>query len=96
MSKLKKEELLEILRDIKLFIKSERIGWWDEKDEEAHQQIKEMIKKPGVTEEWIEEEAWKMKAIVATLFRRTGTMNCPVGRCKDFIRSIVKEIQGEK
>ena len=61
MTKLKEGELLEILRDIKLFIKSERMGWWDEKDEQAYQQIKEMIKKPGVTDKILERARAKVK-----------------------------------
>jgi len=61
MSKLNQGELLEILRDIKLFIKSERMGWWDEKDEQAYQQIKEMIKKPGVTDKILERARAKVK-----------------------------------
>ena len=67
-------------------------GGLDE-EKEAYCQIKALIQKPGVTEEWIEEKAKKMKEMVATLFRKTGTMNYPLGRCKDFIRSLVEEIR---
>ncbi len=89
MSELTKEELLEWVN-----IRIENNKCMD--CEKIFQQIKEMIQKPGVTEEWYEEKAQKMKKITATLFRKTGTMNYPIGRCRDFIREIAEEIHGRK
>ena len=92
MSKLKEGELLEILRDIKLFIKSERTGWWDEKDEQSYQQIKEMIQKPEVAEDWIEEKAREIinKFMPPMDYGRKERF---ISIAKDFIRKIVEEIK---
>ena len=82
MSKLNQEELLK------------ELDWrWDVtyKDgkrirlsQQAYQQIKEMIQKPEVTEEWIEEKANKWWA---------HPYNQELEDMKDFIRSLVEEIK---
>ena len=63
-----------------------------QKREQAHQQIKELIQKPQVTEEWIEEEAKKLLSLMhqCTHF----SFNTPTGQeeRKDFIRSLIEEI----
>ncbi len=51
MIKLKKEELLEWLEQAHKYFTFEPPG----KDEQAYRQIKELLQKPQVTEEWIEE-----------------------------------------
>ena len=51
MSKLKKKELLRLLDAMHQWCVTEN---WDDKTEQAYQQIKELIQKPGVTEEWIQ------------------------------------------
>ena len=53
MSKLNQEELLRWLEQAHRYFTFEPPG----KDEQAYQQIKEMIQKPEVTEEWIQEKA---------------------------------------
>jgi len=66
---------------------------------ENFKQIKEMIKKPEVTEEWIEEQARKMGNLIIpfhTTKSITNFMADPLERCKDFIRSLVEEIYGKK
>jgi len=58
---------------------------------QAYQQIKEMIQKPGVTEEWIEE---KVKEFLKKTY---GKPIYPIS-VKDltgFIRELVEEIQGK-
>ena len=88
---MKEEELLVILKAWKKML-TNTVGWID-RDNRAHKEIVAILKnQPTITEEWIEEKALKMKRITANLFRKTGTMNYPLGRCRDFIRSLVEEI----
>ena len=80
---LSKDELLECLR-----------GWsmdgttdnWREVDEQAYHQIVSLIKKPQVTEEWIEEKARE------AMNMEYGVEGCGVYDWKDFIRSLVEEL----
>lgn len=51
---------------------------------QAHRQIKEMIKKPEVTEEWIEEKATELYNL---LYYKTFNRN----QVKDFIRLLYRE-----
>ena len=86
MSKLNQEELLKWLSLTRDCLSAS--GLWDwhgpSKDTQAYQQIKEMIQKPGVTEEWIEEKAnW--------LFKKSW-VPISIDRAKDFIRSFIKDL----
>jgi len=102
MSKLNEKELLSILTAVFSYYLSKcNYKETATKYEEAHQQIKEMIQGQGVTEEWIGEKAGNL----ATLFCRfieIGIENDRVSenyiltKAKDFIRSLIEEIQGEK
>ena len=61
--------------------------------EQAYQQIREMIQKPEVTEEWIEEKAGELSEM--SLYwdvdsKRTWNINKT--EAKDFIRSLVEAI----
>lgn len=104
MSKLKEEELLEWLKIHLPARKWLKDAKWSEKDEQAYQQMREMIrKKPEVTEEWIEEKELKLfraiikSSIIGGRFIRHFTCPTKIGTQlrKDFIRSLVKEIQGK-
>jgi len=96
---MKKEELLKRaearVKNGKWIIKqcpSSNIKEW-ERELEFSEEIVAIIKnQPTITEQWIEEKARKMQEITATLFRKTGTMNYPLGRCRDFIRKLVEEM----
>ena len=80
MSKLSKEELLEWLEQAHKYFTFEPPG----KDKQAYQQIKELIQKPEVTEEWVEEKAnW--------LFKKSW-VPISIDRAKDFIRSLVEDV----
>ena len=82
MSKLSKKELLDWFYEVFEEYTKNYIMKPLTRDAQAYQQIKEMIEKPKVTEEWIEEKAkewgyWseRQRKII-----------------KDFIRSLVEEI----
>lgn len=85
MSKLKKEELLEWFVN---YINTRAIPLDHIKKLE---QIVALIKKPEVTEEWIEEKA---KQIVEEIGYRIEDeyLNVHLERVKDFIRKLVEEI----
>ena len=61
--------------------------------QQAYKQIKEMIQKPEVTEEWIEKKAFRLFArllnINGAFLEAEGMRNA----IKDFIRSLVEEIR---
>ena len=57
---------------------------------QARRQIKELIQKPGVTEEWIEEKAIELNNEILLANYKESYYNMS----RDFIRSLVKEIQG--
>ena len=85
MSKLNKEELLNWL------------DLWSVREipvqKQAYQQIKEMIQKPEVTEEWIEEKAKELITMVANLYpHETSPCVIPKSNAKDFIRSLVEKL----
>ena len=94
MSKLSKEEFLKHREQTmghyaKAMMASDQL-------KQVYEQIKELIQKPEVTEEWIEEKAKKMSNIVISfniLGSGTNWMANPLERCKDFIRSLVEEIR---
>lgn len=60
---------------------------------ENFKQIKKMIQKPGVTEEWIEEKAKTLhrKIFGHALFGKEGCRRLDI--YEDFIRSLVEEIK---
>lgn len=63
------------------------------KEKQAYQQIREMIQKPGVTEEWVEEKAKKLITMVSSLYPHEGNpCVIPKNKAKDFIRSLVEKI----
>ena len=60
---------------------------------QANRQIKEMIQKPGVTEEWIEEKAREIHDGVMGINFKNCDYNCgAMERLRAFIRSLVEEI----
>jgi len=97
MSKLSKEELLKwleeevsryaFLQTTHPYLAQKPI----KKDEQAYQQIKEMIKKSEITEEWIEEKATKF--LLSSPGTYTYQYQSQLNLVKDFIRKIVEEIK---
>jgi len=79
MSKLKEDELL---GELAYAFACSTIS------EQAYKQIVALIKKPKVTEEWIEEKA----KIVCDTIRLHPRLTMKTA--KDFIRSLVEKIQG--
>lgn len=77
------------IEQLKMGLKNDEL--FEIKAQEYERGLKD-AKAPEITKEWLDEKAQKMKKIVATLFRKTGTMNYPIGRCRDFIRSFVEEM----
>ena len=92
MTKLSKEELLSRLSLWVSELKTS-VGW-DNIEEQAYQQIKELIQKPEVTEEWIEEKARAMYQ--TSIIFPHNTPETIVYKCKEFIRSLVEEVPAEK
>lgn len=97
MSKLNQEELVEKLggwiRRSRRDETPDNIIWHID-DESAHQDIVALIKKPEVTEEWIEEKAKELITMVANLYPyETNPGVIPKSKAKDFIRTFVKEIK---
>ena len=108
MSKLNQEELLEQLDSFKKVYLDAYDLVGSKKEfvshvEQAFQQIKEIIQKPEVTEEWYEEKAKELITMVANLYPYEGNpCVIPKSKAKDFICSLFKEervaedwIQGE-
>ena len=95
MTKLSKEELSSCLEEWRNVARAELANLWIEEDEQAYQQIKKMIQKPGVTEEWIEEKAMSL-VIIAGLSQRNIYMSARFKQIKDSIRSLVKEISSQQ
>ena len=99
MTKLNQGELLEELRQIKICVQAWEIlnpkkVSWTGKREQAYQQIKEMIQKPEITEEWIEEKAMGLITMVANLYPHEGSpCVIPKNKAKDFIRSLIEEVK---
>ena len=90
MSKLKEEELLEKLRKWK-----GQVAWsscWEIGDKRAYRQIRKLIQKPQVTEEWIEQKAQEVMFIVDD---ETITWSRKILNVRNFIRSLVEEIWGK-
>ena len=75
MSKLSKNELLEVLK-----------GWYIGEHTQAYKQIWEIIQKPQVTEEWIEEKARE------AMNMEYGAEGCGVYDWKDFIRKLMEDV----
>ena len=93
MSKLSKEELLYWLSQAR---------WYhppgdqkERKSNQAYQQIKEMIQKPEVTEEWVEEKANILYEKITELNPSLPTYSF-LEIAKDFIRSLVEEISSQQ
>lgn len=84
MKKLSKKELSDYFSSMCLFLANHH---WTERDERAVA-IREMLKRPGVTEEWIEE---KTDEAYNLLYYETFNRN----QVKDFIRSLVEELSNE-
>ena len=88
MSKLNQGELLSILTAVfSCYLSECNYKETATKYEEAHKQIKEMIQKPGVTEEWIEEKARRLHEKSFRIIE--------IDDAKGFIRSLVEEIRGK-
>ena len=87
MSKLKEEELLEKLNKAFEYLPLSIANG------QARRQIKEMIQKPGVTKEWIEEKA---RELLFLFYAKGSTQENEESTAKDFIRSLVEEIHGRK
>lgn len=93
MSKLKKEELLIWLDDFKYAWSYYPKASLYKKGlmEQAYNQIKEMIKKPEVTEELIEEKA---KELLNSLFTPSANTHCYLlPLIEKFIQSFVNELK---
>ena len=91
MSKLNQKKLLSILETaFSHLLKDINYKETKAKYEQAHQQIKEMIQKPEVTEEWIEEKA---KKICKVIEEHEVYMGLPFW--ENFIRSLVEEISSQ-
>ena len=85
MSELSQGELLSRLEEWRNVARQALANLWIEEDEQAYQQIRELVQKPEVTEEWIEEKAnW--------LFKKSW-VPISIDRAKDFIRSLIEEIK---
>lgn len=98
VKKLGEEELLEELRQIKICVQAWEIlnpkkVSWSGKREQAYRQIKEMIQKPEVTEEWIEEKAREVHDKFLAVPDDCDYKCTAMGIIKDFIRSLVEEIR---
>jgi len=93
MSKLNQEELLEELRQIKIYVQAwkmlnpKKISWTSRR-EQAYQQIREKIQKPKVTEEFIKGKATEVYNL---LYYKSFNLD----QVTDFIRSLVEEIRGK-
>ena len=50
-----------------------------------------------VTEEWVEEKAWKLRDLIAYLVNHHQEVSSEEGenKLKDFIRTLVEEIRGK-
>ena len=85
MTKLKREELLKEIKEIFDHYLGDLRDYPSEVIvKQTYQQIKELIQKPQVTEEWIGEK-------VTELFRWQAETRLP-HECKDFIRSLIEEM----
>ena len=86
MSKLSKEELLEWQKKWTDFYKphvcNEELAYWLPKDEQAYQQIKELIQTSRVTEKWIEAKAGEMIVVILHGMKKDAIA---------FIRTLLKE-----
>jgi len=91
MSKLSKEELLGWLDEVLEEYTKNYIIEPLSLDAQAYQQIKEMLQKPEVTEEWIEKKANQVNGIILKL-KYLGYAE-KMRQIKDFIRSLVEEIK---
>lgn len=94
MSKLKEEELLGWLDKCWSLYKTSQDEW--ELSQQAYQQIREIIKKPEVTEEWIEEKAKEFLKMAYAITRTKPDIaehriNLKFVK-QSFIRSFVEEI----
>lgn len=100
MSKLNEEELLGALEEWTDFYKPntrlKKLTYWLPKDEQAFKQIKEMLQKPEVTEEWIAEMVNKVFAKLLAMHGAFGRPQQMRSILKDFIRSLVEEIPMKK
>lgn len=96
MSKLKKEELLHYLEKVCSYcphLKKPTSEGYCIEYQQAYEQIKEMIQKPEVTEEWIKEKARELHEMCSYADRTHGFMyTISIDSAKDFIRSLVESI----
>jgi len=81
-----KEKLLRLLDAMHQLCETEN---WCYETEQTYLQIVALIKKPKVTEEWIEEKAIRLESLVRRCFVQERDI---YSDCKDFIRSLVEEI----
>lgn len=87
-NKYSEDELLRLLDAMHHLCETEN---WCYETEQTYLQIVALIKKPEVTEEWLEEKAIELNnEILLGAWRKDYYIVC-----KDFIRSLVEEIVGE-
>ena len=103
-NKLNQEELLEELKQMEVDeeeihkgslevpgVNTKLMNQIHQKRKQAYQQTREVIQKPGVTEEWIKEKAIELINLVG--YRITGEYaRHHLISVQDFIRSLIKEI----
>jgi len=109
MSKLSKEELLDEFKQMEvdeeeirkgvlevLGVNIEKMNQIHEKRKQALRQIKEMIRKPGVTEEWYEEKTKEMIEIISNYCFSVGELGNARPDAMNFIRKLVEEMPAKK
>ena len=84
-------ELLKLIEKILDYLAGDPV--FDDKDWKGLEQIKALIQKPGVTEEWIEEKAKELYQGLADKVVDVGMIDA--GDFEGFIRSLVEEIRGK-
>jgi len=93
MSKLSEGRLIEWVRYWQGYRYSGMLENADnEEKQEAGEQIVAMIKKPGVTEEWIEEKAKEFLAKTNISVQTPEAVKQQLKIIQDFIRSLIEEI----
>ncbi len=92
MNKYSESELLETLEHLKR--DSCDLLQWNDRNNQAYNQIVSLIKKPEVTEEWIEKKAFRLFARLLNIngaFLEAEGMRSAI---KDFIHSLMEDIHG--
>ena len=85
MKRLSQEDLLEGIEKLVAPARARQAMYYGSRNEQVHKQIKELIQKPQVTEEWIEEKAEEL-ADISYYHQVEGK------QAKDFIRSLVEGV----